>query len=239
MIEHFRQIAQTEGVALRVSDQAAFAPLVGEPGSRWRLERGGEVLSAGPPAVPETVTFHVAGVGSKVYLDESVLLDGTTLIAQGHRCTILIGAGCRLRKGTIKVTGSDCTVMIGRDTTWESGAILCSKQKTHLIIGDDCMLSNGIMIRTDDGHGIFNRSTRELINDFQPAVIENHVWIGNGARVNKGTRIGTGTVLGGLSVATKVLEPNSIYAGVPAKKLREDIAWSRTFSFEDIPEEYR
>lgn len=239
MIEHFRRIAAESGVSLAISDEEAFAALVGEASPRWHLQGGGEVLSAGPPAVPETASFRVTGAGSKIYLDENVALDGATLIAQGRGCTILIGAGCRLRKGTIKVTGNDCTVMIGRNTTWESGAILCSREKVHLVIGEDCMLSNSIMIRTDDGHGIFNRSTRELLNDFQPVVIENHVWIGNGARVNKGTRIGTGTVLGGLSVAAKTLEPNCVYAGVPARKLREDIVWSRTFNFDDIPEDYR
>lgn len=51
-------------------------------------------------------------------------------------------------------------------------------------------------------------------------IIENDVWIGDGAVILKGVRIGTGSVIGANSVVTKDVPPYSIVGGVPAKLLR-------------------
>ncbi|MBR1876500.1 MAG: CatB-related O-acetyltransferase [Lachnospiraceae bacterium] len=51
-------------------------------------------------------------------------------------------------------------------------------------------------------------------------VIGNDVWIGNNVLIIGGVRIGDGAVVGAGSVVTKDIEPYSINAGVPAKKIR-------------------
>lgn len=51
-------------------------------------------------------------------------------------------------------------------------------------------------------------------------LIKSNVWIGYGAVINKGIVIENGTVVGANSVVTKNIEANSVYAGVPAKKIR-------------------
>lgn len=54
-----------------------------------------------------------------------------------------------------------------------------------------------------------------------PIIIENDVWIGDGAVIMPGVRLRTGSVIGANAVVTRDVEPYSIYGGVPAKKIGE------------------
>lgn len=53
-----------------------------------------------------------------------------------------------------------------------------------------------------------------------PIVVEKYAWICARATVQMGVTISEGAILGLGAVATKDLEPWSIYAGVPAKKIK-------------------
>ena len=50
---------------------------------------------------------------------------------------------------------------------------------------------------------------------------QNDVWIGYGAIVMSGVNIAEGTIIAAGSVVTHDTEAYSIYAGVPAKKIRD------------------
>lgn len=52
-------------------------------------------------------------------------------------------------------------------------------------------------------------------------VIEDDVWIGYGAILLSGITVGEGSIIAAGSVVTKDVEPYSIYAGVPAKKIAD------------------
>ena len=51
-------------------------------------------------------------------------------------------------------------------------------------------------------------------------IIGNDVWIGNDVKLMEGITIGDGAVIGTGAVVTKDVEPYSVYAGVPAKKIK-------------------
>lgn len=51
-------------------------------------------------------------------------------------------------------------------------------------------------------------------------IIENDVWIGEGAIILEGVTIKTGAVVGAYAVVTKDVEPYAIVGGVPAKLIR-------------------
>ncbi len=53
-----------------------------------------------------------------------------------------------------------------------------------------------------------------------PITIEDDVWIGTGANINKGVTIGKGSVIGSGSVVTKDIPQYSIAVGVPCKVIR-------------------
>ncbi|MEO1291936.1 MAG: chloramphenicol acetyltransferase [Pseudomonadota bacterium] len=54
-----------------------------------------------------------------------------------------------------------------------------------------------------------------------PVVTGHDIWLGNGALVMAGCRIGDGVVLGAGSVLTKDVPPYEIWAGNPARKIRD------------------
>jgi galactoside O-acetyltransferase len=52
-------------------------------------------------------------------------------------------------------------------------------------------------------------------------IIEDGVWIGSNAVVLPNTRIGKASIIAAGAVVTKDVEPYSIVAGVPAKKIKD------------------
>lgn len=56
----------------------------------------------------------------------------------------------------------------------------------------------------------------------QPETIIGHdVWLGHGVVIMRGCVIGDGAIIAACSVVTKNVEPFTIYAGVPARKVKE------------------
>lgn len=51
-------------------------------------------------------------------------------------------------------------------------------------------------------------------------IIENDVWVGYGSTILGGVKIGEGSVIGAGSLVTKDVDPYSIYAGIPARRIR-------------------
>ena len=94
-------------------------------------------------------------------------------------------------------------------------------------IGDDCLFSSGIVLRTHDGHHIFDRDSHRRLNPSGDIVIENHVWIAAGVSLFAGAHIGKGSVVGAGAVTSARFEDHVILAGVPARVIRENICWSR------------
>ena len=180
------------------------------------------------------ISVTVKGRRNALIVEPGADLQQSQILIKGTRCRIKIEEGCRLKNCTIIVSGEGSRVRIGRGTTWESGVIFADHGNS-VVLGEDCMLSSDVVIRTSDGHGIFDRADGRHINVAKSVQIGRHVWLGNHSRVNKGTTIGDGAVLGQLSVASGMLKPATVYAGVPARAVRSNIVWARTYNLGDAP----
>ena len=59
-------------------------------------------------------------------------------------------------------------------------------------------------------------------------MIGNHVWLGLGVSVLKGSVIADHVVVGKSSTVTNKLDsPYSVYVGMPTKKVKTDVNWKR------------
>jgi len=193
------------------------------------------LLMAEPEGFAPTSKLDIAGRDSTVWIAAGTVLNHCNITEHGRNNFVYIGRDCRLKQLTVQIKGSGNIVAIGAGVTVEHAVLLCGPEQRAILMGDDCMVSSNVTMRTNDGHGIFDARSGELLNAPADVAVHFHVWIGNGARLNKGCVMGAGSVLGQLSVASGVLEAGCVYAGIPARKIREGIAWSRTGRFEDVP----
>lgn len=180
----------------------------------------------------------IRGNNNKLIIHAGVNLQSSVIQMIGDNCTLEIGANCVLQRCHL-ILDQESSIRIGDGTTWASG-VFRAEHQSSINIGRDCMLSAEIQIRTTDGgNGIFDLASQTTINPAANVEIADHVWLGHTSKVSKGTHIGRCTVLGMFSLATGQLDANSVYAGCPAKKVKEGITWSRELAFDAIPEPYQ
>lgn len=134
---------------------------------------------------------------------------------------------------TVRIFGDSNQVLWGKGSTSAGITIVCAGSRKRVQVGEDCMTANGSYIRNSDMHGVFCVKSLELIEDSMDVTIGNHVWLGQDCLVLKGVQIHTGSIVGAKSLVTKLVEPTTLVGGVPAKVIRRDVSWSRSFQPEE------
>ena len=118
------------------------------------------------------------------------------------------------------------SVVIGDDFSCH-GVDIESQERALVCIGADCQFSREILIRNGDGHPIYQSG--KILNRAKDVFIGNHVWVGQRAVILKGSKVPNGSVVGCASVVTKdfSIDSNIVIAGNPARKVKENIHWTR------------
>jgi acetyltransferase-like isoleucine patch superfamily enzyme len=102
-------------------------------------------------------------------------------------------------------------------------ALLCPGVRidsaSNVTIGASCMIASGSYLSDADWHDIYDRA--RPIGTTRPIVLEENVWIGDGAIVCKGVTIGRNSVVGAGAVVTGDMPGNAVIAGNPARVVRE------------------
>ncbi|AOG60097.1 hypothetical protein SHELI_v1c01420 [Spiroplasma helicoides] len=86
-----------------------------------------------------------------------------------------------------------------------------------ICIGDNVLIGMNVNIATLN-HGL-EKDKRNFIYP-KKVIIENNAWIGSGVTIVPGVTVGENTIIAAGAVLTKDADSNSIYAGVPAKKIK-------------------
>lgn len=87
-------------------------------------------------------------------------------------------------------------------------------------IGDNVCIGHSVLLITDSHKiGSFEKRAGEAY--YPPIHIENGCWIGAHSTVLGGVTIGKGCIIAAGSVVNKDCDPNSLYAGVPARLIRK------------------
>lgn len=124
-----------------------------------------------------------------------------------ERCTFFVDRGALLT--------------IGDNVGMSQAALICHKSIT---IGNNVKIGGGVCIYDTDFHSldpVVRRSSEDLKNRAEkPVVIGNDVFIGAKSIILKGVTIGENSVIGAGSVVTKSVPANQIWAGNPAKFIR-------------------
>ncbi|MFC2992189.1 acyltransferase [Halomonas tibetensis] len=131
------------------------------------------------------------------------------------------GEGSSLRPNVYAVR-TDC-IDIGERVVIRPQTILMANDLASIRIGSDVLIGSGAHFYASNHR--FDRRD-QLIADQGHSytgdlVIEDDVWIGANALIMPGVRVGRHSVIAAGSVVTKSVEPYSLYAGVPAHKIKE------------------
>jgi phenylacetic acid degradation protein len=115
-------------------------------------------------------------------------------------------------------------VIIGKECFVAPCAVIRG-DRGKIIIGNFTNIQDGVIIHS---HGSFETTVGDWVNIGHNATlhcrkVEDHASIGMGAILGLGCEIGSGTIVGDAALVPqyKVLDRDSIYIGVPVKKLRE------------------
>ncbi len=112
----------------------------------------------------------------------------------------------------------DAEIIIG-DHVGLNGTTITARKK--ITIGDYTMIGPNTIIVDNDGHNAWPPRERWTTSGrSEEIIIENDVWIGMNCTILKGVKIGTGSIISAGSVVIANVEPNSLYAGNPAEKIK-------------------
>lgn len=115
---------------------------------------------------------------------------------------VKIGDNAVIMMGAIINIGA----VIGEDTMIDMGAVLGGRAT----VGKNCHIGAGTVLA-----GVIEPPSAD------PVVIEDNVMIGANAVVLEGVRVGKGAVVAAGAVVVEDVEPNTVVAGVPAKKIKD------------------
>ena len=131
--------------------------------------------------------------GQKCFLADNATVVGD--VTMGDNCTVWFNAVVR---------GDVHSITIGNDTNIQDGAIIhCTYQKAKTVIGNKVSIAHNAIV-----HG---------------CTIHDNVLVGMGAIIMDDAVVHSGAVIaaGAIILPGTVVEANSIYAGVPAKKVKD------------------
>lgn len=172
--------------------------LVGELGKDYKFHKGSNIeLSYGS-------TKNDISIGDRLNL--------TGILKSQYNGKISIGDYGLIAKNT--VIGSVNSVIIGDYVQIASNCTIMDNNN-HPVQPDDRK------IKSKSNSGDVLRSWKYSIS--KPIKIENNVWIGANARINKGVIVGENSIVASNSVVTKDVPKNSIAAGNPARIVKTDI----------------
>lgn len=186
---------------------------------------------------PKGLKISLLGENAKVFLPKGKCFKKSKLVCCSDSIVnIEKPHHCGLNNLFIEV-GNKSKLHIKSGTSIECGFITAFGKDRKIEIGSDCMFSERIIIRTHDGHVIFDKTTKEPINNPKDVIIGNHCWLAKDSRVFKGVKLANNVVVGANAVVTKsVEEENVIVVGNPAKIVKTNIDWDRRFNEDYINE---
>ncbi len=141
-----------------------------------------------------------------------------------------------LKKAPLCIVGAS----FGKRTVFYPGVWI--QPGMNLKVGDDVDFALDVLITTKGGVTIGDRvligyrtcilsSNHKVLpkpakifgagHNYERVIIEDDVWIGANCIILPGVKIGRGAVIAAGAVVTKDVEPFTVYAGIPAKKIKD------------------
>ncbi|MBK9292957.1 MAG: acyltransferase [Oligoflexia bacterium] len=162
-------------------------------------------------------------------LGEGVDLSGT-IEKRTPGAKIEIGDNCRINGYVVTETSSSKFKMGKNSLIGPDSIVDCV---SSINIEDDVLISYQVIIADSDNHSLSYQKRKDDIQRWKtgthnwadvissPIVVKKGAWIGARSIILKGVTIGEGAVIGMGSVVTSNVEPYTVVAGNPARKIKD------------------
>lgn len=173
-------------------------------------------------------TFYSGWVSIGIATKDKIKLEYPAFIA-GHRY-ISIGTNFSSR-GRLRIEAYDTFLQQKFSPSIIIGNHVCFNFDCHvgcidkIIIKDNVLIGSRVLI-IDHAHGEFTKDYLEVapalrnLTSKGPVIIEENVWIGEGAAILPNVTIGANSIIGANAVVTKDVPANSIAIGIPARVIK-------------------
>lgn len=190
-------------------------------------------------SIEENVEFHIED-DVELVVGPNTIIKKNTKWHLGPNSIIEVGDYCKFDPDGLLTCFQNSKFMIGSNTEFRCRYWIVAHRNTSIQIGNECLFARELMMRTNDGHSIFDIHTGKNINSSMSEQhnkkinISDHVWVGARCICLYNADIGTGSVVGANSLVKKKYPNNCIIAGSPAKIIRRDIAWAKENNTENM-----
>lgn len=129
-----------------------------------------------------------------------------------------MGKDCQICDGVL-IT-DPLRTQLGSQVIVNDGVIIQACEGAEIVVGGNVTLSYGVKIITG-GLVLAERGAIQRQHCAKSISIQDRVWIGANAIILPGVKIGQGAVVAAGSVVCRDVDPYTIVAGVPAKRIRQ------------------
>jgi acetyltransferase-like isoleucine patch superfamily enzyme len=169
--------------------------------------------------------IKIRGYNNKIIIKNSTFKLNKIEISGNNNILVIDGARI-ITNSSFIIKDNNNSISIGKNTGISKSRIVCCGNNEKIDIGDDCMFADGVEIWNCDTHSIIEKDSRKRLNFAGSIIIENHIWLCRGVNILKNVTIHENTVIGVNSIVTKgMYDRNSLYVGIPAKKVKNNIDW--------------
>lgn len=154
------------------------------------------------------------GKAFRVYGKFRVLGPGSVEI--GDNCFVISNV---IKSVSIVTTLPNAKIIIGNNVGFNGTTIQCYNK---IFIDDLCNIADAYIVDSQAHH--LSSDRRSLTDDTvysQPVRINKNVWVSVNVVITHGVSIGENSVIGACSLVNKDVPENSLYAGYPAKFIKQ------------------
>lgn len=157
--------------------------------------------------------------GMKWDIGNNVVFEGP-VYCQSVKGSVKIGNKVRIAPFVNIEAVCSGIIEIGNNVAVNQGSYIISRES--ISIGNDVMIGEYCSIRDND-HCFHSRKKAFRDQGFSTAkvIIGDNVWLGRSVTISKGVTISKNVVVGANSVVTKSIIDPGVYAGVPARKIKD------------------